>query len=50
METYETFARFAQVWGLLGFMALFAIVLFYALKPSNREAFDEAAQVPLEKD
>jgi cytochrome c oxidase cbb3-type subunit IV len=50
MTLYETLASFAQVWGLLGFVTIFGIVLFYALKPSNREAFDEASQVPLEKD
>lgn len=50
METYETLASFAQVWGLLGFVALFLIVLFYALRPSNRRVFDEASRVPLEKD
>jgi cytochrome c oxidase cbb3-type subunit IV len=50
METYEMLASFAQVWGLLGFMAVFAGVLFYALKPSNRDVFDEASRVPLEKD
>jgi cytochrome c oxidase cbb3-type subunit 4 len=48
--TYETLASFAQIWGLLGFMALFAVVLVYALKPSNRKVFDEAARIPLEKD
>ncbi|MBS7804757.1 cbb3-type cytochrome c oxidase subunit 3 [Rhizobiales bacterium TNE-4] len=48
--TYQTLANFAQTWGLLGFMALFGLVLFYALRPSNKKMFDEAARIPLEKD
>ena len=48
--SYEWFANFAQTWGLVGFMSLFGLVLFYALKPSNKKMFDEAARIPLEKD
>ena len=48
--TYQTLANFAQTWGLLGFMALFGLVLLYALRPSNKKMFDEAARIPLEKD
>jgi cytochrome c oxidase cbb3-type subunit 4 len=48
--TYETLASFAQIWGLLGFLTLFGLVLVYALKPSNRKVFDEASRIPLEKD
>lgn len=44
------FANFAQTWGLAIFVILFAIVLIYALKPSNRERFERAARTPLEKD
>ena len=47
---YQTLANFAQTWGLVGFVALFGLVLFYALKPSNKKKFDEAARIPLEKD
>ena len=50
MSTYEILARFAQTWGLVGFVALFAVVLIYALKPSNRERFEKASRVPLERD
>ncbi len=48
--TYETLASFAQTWGTVGFVALFVLVLIYALNPGNRGKFDEAARVPLEKD
>ncbi len=48
--TYETVASFAQTWGLLYFVALFAGVLAYALWPSNKSRFDEAASIPLRED
>ncbi|MHC5654375.1 cbb3-type cytochrome c oxidase subunit 3 [Stappia sp.] len=49
-EGYETVASFAQTWGLVYFVVLFAAVLFYALRPKNRRRFDEAAQIPLRED
>jgi cytochrome c oxidase cbb3-type subunit 4 len=48
--TYETVASFAQTWGLVYFVALFAGVLLYALWPSNKKRFDEAASIPLRED
>ena len=47
---YETLASFAQTWGLLLFVALFGVVLVYALWPKNQAKFDEAAQIPLQDD
>ena len=47
---YETLSSFAQTWGLIGFVALFAGVLVYALWPKNQDKFDDAARVPLEDD
>lgn len=44
---YEHFAHFAQTWGMLFFVAVFAGVLAYALWPSNKRKFDEAARIPL---
>lgn len=32
------------------FVAVFAAIVFYALRPRNRAAFDEAARMPLRKD
>lgn len=37
----------AQTIGLLLFVAAFAMVLVYALAPSNRRQFDDAAQIPM---
>ena len=32
------------------FAAIFLAILVYALRPSNREAFDDAARMPLRED
>jgi cytochrome c oxidase cbb3-type subunit 4 len=48
--TYAFFAHFAQTWGLVYFVALFVVVLAYALCPSRQKEFDESARVPLRED
>ncbi len=50
--TYQAVSEFAQRWGLIYFVALFVIVLIYALWPSRRQQknFDEAARIPLRED
>ena len=48
--TYQTFAHFAQTWGLAYFFGVFLIVLVYALWPSRKKQFEEAAQMPLRED
>ena len=45
---YETLSKFAQTGGLLLFVIAFALVLYYALNPSNKKNFDEAKRIPLE--
>lgn len=47
---YETLASFAQTWGLLYFVILFACIVAYALWPSNAKRFKDAAQIPLRED
>jgi len=47
--TYQSLSQFAQTWGLLFFVLLFAGVLVYALWPRNQQKFDEAARMPLEE-
>lgn len=49
-ETYKNLAEFAQTWGLVYFVAVFLIVVIYALWPSNKKKFDEAARMPLRED
>jgi len=50
METYAKVAQAVQFWGLLLFLVLFATALVYALKPSNKKKFDDAARMPLRDD
>jgi cytochrome c oxidase cbb3-type subunit IV len=50
MTTYVALAEFAQTWGLVYFFLIFLAVIAYALWPSNRRRFDEAARVPLRED
>ena len=49
-STYRALAEFAQSWGLLYFVAVFLLVLAYALWPSRQRQFDEAARMPLRED
>jgi cytochrome c oxidase cbb3-type subunit IV len=49
-ETYKAVAEFAQTWGLAYFVAVFLIVLAYALWPSRKQLFDAAARIPLRED
>ena len=49
-ETYQALAHFAQTWGLVYFVAVFLLVLAYALWPSRKQQFDEAARMPLRED
>jgi cytochrome c oxidase cbb3-type subunit 4 len=49
-STYQALAEFAQTWGLVYFVAVFLIVLIYALWPSRQRKFDEAARIPLRED
>lgn len=44
---YETLASFAQTWGTVYFVVIFLGAVAYALWPSNKEKFEEAANVPL---
>lgn len=48
--TYETLSHFAQTWGLIYFMVIFAGVLIYALRPKARAKFEDAARIPFRED
>lgn len=48
--TYETIARAAQQGGTLYFMLIFLAGCAYAFWPRNRDAFREAARLPLKED
>lgn len=45
---YDKLASFAQTWGLGFFVLMFLVAVAYALWPSNRDKFREAANRPLE--
>ncbi|HWM48226.1 MAG TPA: cbb3-type cytochrome c oxidase subunit 3 [Xanthobacteraceae bacterium] len=48
--TYSTLAWFAQTWGLVYFVIVFLGVLVYALRPSQKKRFEQAARMPLRED
>ncbi len=50
MSDYEYWRHFAATWGMFYFLAIFLGVLVYALLPSRKKAFDEAALIPLKDD
>ena len=47
---FESLSYFAQTGGLIYMLAMFAVVLVYALWPRNKAKFDRAARLPLEED
>ena len=44
---YEDVLAFAQSWGSVYFLSMLAAAVLYALWPSNRKRFQDAAQIPL---
>ena len=49
-SAYAAVAELVQTWGLLFFVLAFLAAVAYALWPSNRKKFDDAARTPLRKD
>lgn len=47
---HETLVAFAKSWGLFYLIAFFAVVVIYALWPSNRKRFDRAKKSILDKE
>jgi cytochrome c oxidase cbb3-type subunit 4 len=45
--TYEAWSHFAQTWGTVYFVAIFAAAIGYALWPRNADAFRRAARLPI---
>src|SRR5208337_915522 len=48
--TYKAVSEFAQTWGLVYFVVIFALVLLYALWPSHKARFGHDAHIPLRED
>lgn len=45
---YEDVLAFAQSWGAVYFILMFAVAFAYALWPKNKPGFDRAARIPLD--
>jgi cytochrome c oxidase cbb3-type subunit 4 len=48
--SYDEIATFSKSWGLVYLTVMFLAVCAYALWPRNKQKFDRAAQMPLDKD
>jgi len=48
--TFQEVSSFAQSWGLVFLMTMFIVAVGYALWPSNKNKFDDAANSPLDED
>ncbi|WOI54172.1 cbb3-type cytochrome c oxidase subunit 3 [Parvularcula sp. LCG005] len=49
-EMHILLSHIAQTFGLILFVLAFALVLLYALSPSNALKFDRASRVPLDEE
>ncbi len=45
--SYEDWSHFAQDWGTVYFVIIFAVALAYALWPRNGKSFKRAARLPI---
>lgn len=45
--TYESLYQWAGSWGLVMLVILFTAAVIYALWPSNKQKFNDAAAMPL---
>lgn len=48
--TYEAVSEFSKSWGLVYLVVMFLSVCAYAFWPRNKDTFDRASQMPLDKD
>ena len=49
-DTYEAAAHFAQSWGLLYFFLIFVAVVLFAMRPSSKHRYEDAARLPIRED
>jgi cytochrome c oxidase cbb3-type subunit IV len=50
MATFELLRGFVAKWGFIYFALLFAVGCGYALWPSKKKHFEQAARLPLNED
>ena len=48
--TYQEVSSFSQSWGLVFLLAMFVVAVAYALWPSNKDKFNDAASSLLDED
>jgi cytochrome c oxidase cbb3-type subunit 4 len=48
--TYESFRQFADSWGLVYMVVIFAVVVMLVLLPGAKKKADDAAQIPFRED
>ncbi|MDG1709012.1 MAG: cbb3-type cytochrome c oxidase subunit 3 [Emcibacteraceae bacterium] len=48
--SYQEVSSFSQSWGLVFLVSMFVVAVAYALWPSNKEKFDDAAKSALDED
>ena len=48
--TYEQIMQFTRSWDGVYFLIVFVVACIYALWPSNKERFRQAADIPLHDD
>jgi cytochrome c oxidase cbb3-type subunit 4 len=48
--TFDALLHFAQIFGLIYFLLIFAGVLVYALRPKAKAKFERCARIPLAED
>jgi cytochrome c oxidase cbb3-type subunit 4 len=50
MDSYHFWREFAASWGSLYFAVIFFVAIAFAMWPSKRKRFEEAANIPLIED
>ena len=50
ITSQDILSSFIAHWWTPVFVGIFLVIVFYALWPRNRAAFDEAARMPLRED
>jgi len=50
MDSYSILRQFADSWGLLTMVAIFAGVVLWTLRPGAKKVHDDIAQIPLRND
>ena len=47
---YETFRQFSDSWGLAYLVVIFIGVIIFAFRPGSKKKYEDAADIPLNRD